>query len=166
LNSRDFTEGYGPETYSLKRAMPGVYKIKAKYYANHQQSLVGGTTILLTLFTHYGVKGKEKSQQITIRLNQNKDLFDVGEIEIENGEITKIQNDFKKEEKLNQENKAKVNQLEALVYKLKREVELFVEKETSLLVQEKKKFENLINQMEVKEKEEKKLFCYEYLGVN
>jgi len=82
LNSRDFTRGYGPEHYMIKNAVPGKYSIKARYYANHQNSLTGGTTILLTLFTNYGDKEKENSQQITIRLSSNKENFEVGEIEI------------------------------------------------------------------------------------
>jgi hypothetical protein len=28
-----------------RRAIPGEYKIKAKYFANHQQSLSGATTL-------------------------------------------------------------------------------------------------------------------------
>jgi Ca-activated chloride channel family protein len=84
LNSRDFTQGYGPETYTIRNALPGIYKMKARYYANHQQSLTGGTTILLSLYTHYGDKEREKFQQITIRLSSNKDDFEVGQIEIKN----------------------------------------------------------------------------------
>src|SRR5205085_6237154 len=32
LLSRDFTQGYGPEEYCLRRAMAGEYKIQANYY--------------------------------------------------------------------------------------------------------------------------------------
>jgi len=78
--SRDFTQGYGPEEYMCRRAPHGKYKIRAKYFASHQQSLAGGTTILLSIFTNYSRKD-EQSQMITIRLQTNADIVDVGEIE-------------------------------------------------------------------------------------
>merc|ERR1711957_499706 len=42
--SRDFQEGYGPEVYVLKHAMPGKYVIRAQYFATHQQSTITGAT--------------------------------------------------------------------------------------------------------------------------
>jgi len=54
LVSRDFRYGYGPEEYMIRFALPGKYVIKAKYYANNQQSLSGATTILLNIYTHFG----------------------------------------------------------------------------------------------------------------
>eukprot|EP01080_Neovahlkampfia_damariscottae_P002504 gene2504-3210_t len=135
LNSRDFTQGYGPETYSLKTAMPGVYRIKARYYSSHQQSLTGGTTILLTLFTKYGVKNQEKCQQITIRLSQSKQDFQVGEIEIKNDKITFIQNDLN----------AQTKELEILKEKLKEENQKYIEEETNQ--------KKLINEEEEKHKQ-------------
>eukprot|EP01080_Neovahlkampfia_damariscottae_P002258 gene2258-2432_t len=101
LNSVDFTRGYGPETYQIKVASPGIYKIRAKYYSNHQQSVTGGTTVLLSLFTNYSVPEKEKYQQITIRLNGHKDIYDVAEIEINNEEISNIQKDLQIEKEKN-----------------------------------------------------------------
>jgi Ca-activated chloride channel homolog len=86
LNSRDFRAGYGPETYSLKHALPGVYKISSNFYSNHQQRITGGTTILLSLFTDYGVKDKEKCKQIIVKLNGINDNSEIGEIEIKNEE--------------------------------------------------------------------------------
>src|SRR5437660_10689837 len=32
LISRDFTQGYGPEEYCLRRTMPGEYKVQCNYY--------------------------------------------------------------------------------------------------------------------------------------
>lgn len=72
----------GPEEYKVRKAQKGKYRIYAKYYGSHQQSLTGGTTILLSLFTNYGRRDKEQCKQITIRLNQNKESFHVADIEI------------------------------------------------------------------------------------
>ncbi|KAL0490362.1 vault and TPR domain protein [Acrasis kona] len=65
--SRDFRQGYGPEEYMLRVAPKGSYKVAANYFSNHQQSLHGGTTVLLTFFTNY-MRPNEKSETITVRL--------------------------------------------------------------------------------------------------
>lgn len=72
--------------------------MKARYYANHQQSLTGGTTILLSLYTDYGDKTKEKYQQITIRLTSFGDDFPIGEIEIKNESAQSLLDSQKKTE--------------------------------------------------------------------
>jgi tetratricopeptide (TPR) repeat protein len=81
LNSRDFRAGYGPEWYMNRNADEGFYNIRAKYYSSSQQLLTGGTTILLSIFTNYGVKDKEKCEQITLRLATSGENLDVGRVE-------------------------------------------------------------------------------------
>jgi len=78
--SRDFRWGYGPEEYMLKKAMEGVYKVRARYYTSHAQSLTGGTTVLLSIFTNYGRPGREGVQFTTIRLQESTNICDVGEV--------------------------------------------------------------------------------------
>jgi uncharacterized protein YfaP (DUF2135 family) len=48
--SRDFTRGYGPEEYSLRKAVNGTYTVRAKYFTNHQQSLTDVTTIMVHIY--------------------------------------------------------------------------------------------------------------------
>jgi Ca-activated chloride channel family protein len=72
----------GPEEYKVRKAQKGTYKIEAKYYGSHQQSLTGGTTILLTIFTNYARKGKEECKQVTLRLNQDKEKIHVADITV------------------------------------------------------------------------------------
>jgi hypothetical protein len=43
-NSRDFRQGYGPECYVTKKALPGFYDIHAQYFSSHQASSATGTT--------------------------------------------------------------------------------------------------------------------------
>lgn len=81
LVSRDFTQGYGPEEYVLRRAMPGDYTIKAHYYGSHQQSLTGPCTVIATVFTNYG-RPDEGRQVLTLRLEQSGRDFVVGTITI------------------------------------------------------------------------------------
>lgn len=80
--SNDFTGGYGPEEFLIRDAVKGRYKIKAHYYGNRQQTLVGPTTIYLDIYTHY-LSGEEKKETITLRLSDNKETIDVGEITFE-----------------------------------------------------------------------------------
>ena len=50
--SRDFTQGYGPEEYSLRVLIPGAYRIEANYYGSSQQTLIGPATVKATVFTN------------------------------------------------------------------------------------------------------------------
>jgi len=85
LVSKDFTQGYGPEEYLLRKAAPGTYKIKAHYYGSHQQKLFGGCTVIVTLFTNYG-RENEVKKTLTLRLDKPGDDLIIGEVKIE-GEL-------------------------------------------------------------------------------
>ena len=78
--SRDFTQGYGPEEYMLRRAMVGEYKIQANYYGSRTAALFGPATLQVDVFTNYG-RPNEKRQSITLRLEQKKEVVEVGVIE-------------------------------------------------------------------------------------
>ncbi len=58
--SRDFREGYGPEEYLIRKAVKGTYTVRAKYFANHQQSLTGATTIMVHIYKYYGQSNQQK----------------------------------------------------------------------------------------------------------
>jgi Ca-activated chloride channel family protein len=64
--SRDFTGGYGPEEFLLKRAMPGKYKIQVDYYGSSRQTVSGPTTVQAKLISNFGRKS-EKCKEVTIR---------------------------------------------------------------------------------------------------
>lgn len=80
--SRDFTGGYGPEEFLIKKAVKGKYKVQANYYGSREQTLVGPTTIYLDIYTYYA-SGREKKETITLRLSQNKEVVNVGEVMFE-----------------------------------------------------------------------------------
>ena len=80
--SNDFTQGYGPEEYCLRKAMKGKYKIQANFFGSHQQSLSGPTTLQAEVITNFG-RPNEKRQALTLRLEKAKDVVDVGTITIE-----------------------------------------------------------------------------------
>jgi len=79
--SRDFTQGYGPEVYSLRRAMHGTYKIKSKFYGSSAAELIGAVTLQVDVFTNYG-RENEKRKSLTFRLTEKKEEFVLGEIEL------------------------------------------------------------------------------------
>jgi len=77
--SRDFTQGYGPEEYSIRKAMKGTYTVRTKFFGSSAAELQGAVTLYLDLYTDYG-RPTEQRQSITIRLAENKETFTVGEI--------------------------------------------------------------------------------------
>ncbi len=79
--SKDFTQGYGPEEYCLKKAMPGQYRIQANFYGSNQQSLAGPCTVQATVITHFG-RPDESRQSLTLRLVDRKESVDIGQIQI------------------------------------------------------------------------------------
>jgi len=83
--SRDFTGGYGPEEYSIKRAWPGPYNVKAKYYSSHQQSLTGATTLLLGVYKNYG-RSNEEAKMVTLRLQSSSEMAPVASIVFASGD--------------------------------------------------------------------------------
>ncbi|MCI5183717.1 MAG: DUF2135 domain-containing protein, partial [Candidatus Electrothrix sp. AW1] len=80
--SRDVQDGYGPEEYLLKKAVKGVYTIKAHYYASDQQSLCGPCTVMVSLFTDYA-RDNEQEQTLVLRLDKAGQEFLVGEVTVD-----------------------------------------------------------------------------------
>jgi len=78
--SRDFTQGYGPEEYLLKKAMPGMYTIQTNFYGSSAAQLIGAVTLQVDVFTNYG-RPTEQRKSLTLRLTEKKETFTVGQIE-------------------------------------------------------------------------------------
>jgi Ca-activated chloride channel family protein len=78
--SRDFTQGYGPEEYILRKAMRGMYKVQVNFYGSSAQTLSGAVTLQLDIYTNYG-RSNEKKKSITLRLKERKDTLTVGVLE-------------------------------------------------------------------------------------
>lgn len=77
--SNDFTQGYGPEEYLLRRNLPGKYRIQSNYYGTRQQKLTGGTTVQATVITDWG-KPTEKRRYLTLRLTTAKETVEIGTV--------------------------------------------------------------------------------------
>lgn len=82
LMSRDFTQGYGPEEFSLRHAKPGHYEVRAKFFGNRQQMVSPYTTLMLWLSTGFGTAG-QKDERVVLRLTAPGDQIFVGSFEVE-----------------------------------------------------------------------------------
>jgi uncharacterized protein YfaP (DUF2135 family) len=79
--SMDFTGGYGPEEFSLKRAKPGRYRIEAQYYGDRRQAITGPTTLQVKLGTKFGL-AEQQERLVTLRLSGRSEVVFVGEFEV------------------------------------------------------------------------------------
>lgn len=80
LVSRDFTGGYGPEEYLVRRAARGLYKIEANYFGTRATRLLGPVTVQVDVFTHFG-RPNQQRKSLTIRLTDARQTVRIGEIE-------------------------------------------------------------------------------------
>ncbi len=76
---RDFTGGYGPEEYLVKKGMPGKFALKINYYGNRQQVLAGATTVQIVVFKNYGRPNEERIA-VTRRLGGVQEVLDIAEV--------------------------------------------------------------------------------------
>ncbi|TKC12688.1 DUF2135 domain-containing protein [Pedobacter polaris] len=67
--SNDFTDGYGPEQFMLKKAIKGKYKIEVDYYGDRQVSIGGPTTVTAEIYTRYAT-GKQERKIIVLPLEE------------------------------------------------------------------------------------------------
>lgn len=79
LMSDDMTDGFGPEQYSLKKAIKGNYKIEIDYYSSDQQKISGPTFLKVTTFTNYAKKNERRKVKL-VRLKENDETIDLGSL--------------------------------------------------------------------------------------
>jgi tetratricopeptide (TPR) repeat protein len=78
--SRDFTGGYGPEEYLVRRAMHGMYTIQTNYFGSRAAQLIGPVTVQVDVFTNYG-RPSQQHRALTVRLEERQDTVTIGQIE-------------------------------------------------------------------------------------
>ena len=75
--SEDITDGYGPELYEIRAARAGTYRIRAHYFASHQQTVFGPATCTLTVYSDWG--RPNQTQRITsTRLDHAQEMMPIG----------------------------------------------------------------------------------------
>ncbi|MGH1384568.1 VIT domain-containing protein [Kordia sp.] len=70
--SKDMTQGFGPEEFTLKNAIKGDYFIKVNYYGDRYQKIENPTFMKVTMYAYYGTLRQTKEVKI-IRLTKSKD---------------------------------------------------------------------------------------------
>ncbi|RPH75922.1 DUF2135 domain-containing protein [bacterium] len=75
--SKDFTQGYGPEEFVIRKALPGEYIIHVNYFGTSSQAMLPPVNLHVTFVTNYG-RPAEKRQDVVLRLTQEKEVVEVG----------------------------------------------------------------------------------------
>ena len=68
--SKDFTQGYGPEEFTLKNAKRGFYTVYVNYYSESRQTITGPVTVYVVMTTNYGTE-MEKTERIAVQLESS-----------------------------------------------------------------------------------------------
>jgi Ca-activated chloride channel family protein len=80
--SADFTGGYGPEEFALRKPKPGVYTVRAHFFGHRQQLLAPATSLMLRLATGFGTAA-EREQRVMLRLSSAGENVLVGEFRVD-----------------------------------------------------------------------------------
>ena len=70
--SNDFTGGYGPEQFLLKKALKGKYKIEVDFFNDSSLTLAGPAAVMVEIYTYYS-SGKQERKIVTIYLDRDKE---------------------------------------------------------------------------------------------
>lgn len=79
--SKDMTQGFGPESFTLKKAKKGWYYVKIKYFGDRKQKIETPTFMKITIFKNQGKRNEEKIVQV-IRLTKSDEEEIVQKIKI------------------------------------------------------------------------------------
>jgi Ca-activated chloride channel family protein len=79
--SSDFTDGYGPEVYTIRRPMPGTYRVLVNYFGDRRQSLTGPVTLQLAFQTGFN-SPESRETAVTVRLGENRETQEIGSFRV------------------------------------------------------------------------------------
>ncbi|MGE9312179.1 VIT domain-containing protein [Niabella sp. CJ426] len=68
--SNDFTDGFGPEQFLLKKAAKGEYKIETNFFNEDRFTITGPTTLMAEIYLYYA-SGKETRKIVTLQSGEN-----------------------------------------------------------------------------------------------
>lgn len=83
--SNDFTRGFGPEQFLLKKAIKGKYKIQTNFFGERQVGIAGPTAIMAEVYINYAT-GKQERKTVVFQNQKenergNDDGILIGEFE-------------------------------------------------------------------------------------
>ncbi len=77
--SRDVTQGYGPEEFLIRKALPGNYKVQAHYYGSGSPRMLAPVTLYAEVYTDYG-RETEQRRTLVFRLAERDRIVDIGTV--------------------------------------------------------------------------------------
>ncbi len=80
--TRDVTEGFGPEMYTLDSAPQGTYKVMANYYGTDANRTQMRSKVYVTVYEMFGTK-QERVTRRTVTLSRGKEKRDIATVVIE-----------------------------------------------------------------------------------
>jgi hypothetical protein len=79
--SDDFTDGLGPEVFTIERAPTGLYRVEVDYFADDGPSVVGPVTVLTAITTDLG-RSTERTVYRSTRLDVVEETMEVATVSI------------------------------------------------------------------------------------
>ncbi|MCQ2230259.1 MAG: TonB family protein [Paludibacteraceae bacterium] len=79
--THDFTRGYGPEAFTLKKAIPGTYKIYVNYYGTTSQRMLQPVIVRVTTYRDYGRKNQTCTEKM-VMLDAIKGWTELDSVEV------------------------------------------------------------------------------------
>lgn len=79
--SRDFTGGYGPEVYTIRRPLPGTYRVLVNYFGDFRQTLTGPVTLQLAFQTGFNTAAIRETA-VTVRLGDARETQEIGSFRV------------------------------------------------------------------------------------
>lgn len=76
--SNDFTRGFGPEQFLLKKAIKGKYQIKTNFFGENQVGIAGPTAIMAEVYINYATGRQERKIVVFQNQKENNNRNDEG----------------------------------------------------------------------------------------
>ncbi|MDA7977905.1 MAG: hypothetical protein MPJ50_03940 [Pirellulales bacterium] len=77
----DVTQGFGPEMFVLRKAIPGAFQVKAHYYSTDANRTSTRTRVFLQVYQDWGT-ADEAVNSYSVLLNDGKEMHDVATVKI------------------------------------------------------------------------------------
>jgi hypothetical protein len=86
--TKDVTQGYGPESFCIKKATTGNYNVAVNLYGDSRQTIGGPITIKAEMFTNFG-RPDQQRKTINLRVTTNKEVVTIGDLQFNQQTVAK-----------------------------------------------------------------------------
>jgi len=77
--TQDVTQGYGPEMFRLKKAIPGKYQIRVKYFTSDVNRTSTRTKVYATFYEGWGTQSEHVTRKV-VTLRTGKEMHDINTV--------------------------------------------------------------------------------------